>query len=184
MSTDAQRNPWKTHSAKDIYENPWISLTEFQVTTPGGSPGIYGRVHFKNLAIGVVPIADNGDTFLVGQYRYVTDSYSWEIPEGGCPQGEDPLHAAQRELLEETGLIAKVWQSLFSPIYLSNSVTDELALSFMARDLKQGDAEPEDTEDLKVWRLPLSQALAMAKNGEIVDALSIISLLRVEGLLA
>ena len=184
MSTDAHRNPWKTHSAKAVYENPWIALTEFQVTTPGGSPGIYGRVHFKNLAIGVVPIADNGDTFLVGQYRYVTQSYSWEIPEGGCPPDEDPLHAAQRELLEETGLTAKVWQPLFLPIYLSNSVTDEKALSFVARDLQQGEAEPEDTEDLKVWRLPLSQALAMAKNGEIVDALSIISLLRVEGLLA
>jgi ADP-ribose pyrophosphatase len=179
MIFDPTKNPWKTHSSKEIYDNPWISLTEFQVTTPGGSPGIYGRVHFKNLAIGVIPIAENGDTFLVGQYRYVTNSYSWEIPEGGCPQGEDPLHAAQRELLEETGLTAKKWEPLFSPIYLSNSVSDEQAISYVARDLEQGEAEPEDTEDLKIWRLPLTQAIEMAKNGKIVDALSVLSLLRV-----
>jgi 8-oxo-dGTP pyrophosphatase MutT (NUDIX family) len=133
--------------------------------------------HFKNRAIGVLPIDDEGCTYLVGQYRYTLNQYSWEIPEGGCPIEEDPLVAAQRELKEETGLTARHLQ-LLGRTHLSNSVTDEEALYYLATGLSQGSAEPEGTEKLRLRRVPFAEALRMALAGEITDALSVVTLLR------
>ena len=104
MESGVERSPWLTAASERVYENPWISVREDRVVRPDGEPGIYGVVHYKNVAVGVLPV-DDGHTYLVGQYRYPLDEYSWEIPEGGCPEGEEPLHAAQRELREETGLV-------------------------------------------------------------------------------
>ncbi len=170
-------SPWTTHSIRKAYENPWIEVTHHEVTTPGGSPGIYGKVHFKNIAVGVVPIDAEGNTWLVGQYRYVLDQYSWEIPEGGCPVGTDPLDTAKRELKEETGLMAHSWEQI-QYMHLSNSVTDEEGYAYIARDLEFGEAQPEDTEELKIRKLPLKEAVEMIHNGQITDALSIIALLK------
>jgi 8-oxo-dGTP pyrophosphatase MutT (NUDIX family) len=128
-------------------------------------------VHYKNIAVGVLPIEED-HTYLVGQYRYPLERYSWEIPEGGCPEGEEPLRAAQRELREETGLEARRWQML-GEAYLSNSVADEYAVWFLATGLVPGERRPEGTERLDVRRLPLRKVLAMALNGEITDALSL-----------
>jgi 8-oxo-dGTP pyrophosphatase MutT (NUDIX family) len=147
------------------------------VIRPDGEPGIYGVVHYKNRAIGVLPIDDEGYTWLVGQYRYTLDSYSWEIPEGGGAQGEDPLEAAKRELREETGLKARLWRPLVRA-YLSNSVSDEEAIIFLATDLIQGEAEPEGTEKLELIRVRFDEALRMVLNGEITDAMSVIAILR------
>lgn len=179
---EQEDNPWVTHGSKAIYSNPWIEVTEFDVTTPGGSPGIYGKVHFKNVAVGVVPVDEEGCTWVVGQYRYVLDAYSWEIPEGGAPLDEEPLAAAKRELLEETGLEANTWKQILGPIHLSNSVSDEVAFSFLATGLTQGESCPEDTEDLAVTRMPLSEAIAMAEDGRITDALSVLSLMKLKGI--
>lgn len=176
------KNPWTTLSEKTVYENPWIEVSHRDVLTPSGNPGIYGKVHFKNLAIGIVPIDEQGNTWLVGQYRYTIDQYSWEIPEGGCPLGTDPLETAQRELKEETGISAQRWTKL-QTIHLSNSVTDEYGMAYLAQDLTFGQAEPEDTEDLKVKKIPLSEALEMTLNGGITDALSILALMRAERIL-
>lgn len=151
--------------------------------TPGGQPGIYGKVFYKNLAVGVVPVDNEGYTWLVGQYRYVTEVYSWEIPEGGAPKGEDPLEAAKRELKEETGLMAKKWDPIFKGLHLSNSVSDELAESWLARGLTMGESEPEHTEDLQLKRLPLEEAIEMALDGRITDILSVASLIRCKSLL-
>jgi ADP-ribose pyrophosphatase YjhB (NUDIX family) len=143
--TDEQNecaNPWQTLESQTVYDNPWITVRHNEVIRPDGTPGIYGKVHFKNRAIGVLPIDEEGYTYLVGQYRYVLDEYSWEIPEGGGPIDEDPLQAAQRELKEETGLSAQHWQ-LLGRAHLSNSVSDEEALYYLATGLAQGDAEPE-----------------------------------------
>src|SRR4028119_1240961 len=118
---DENINPWKTLSAKEIYDNPWINVTEYQVINPSGGAGIYGKVHFKNLGIGILPLDDSMHTWLVGQYRYTLNKYSWDIPAGGCPVGTDPLETAKRELAEETGLIATEWKELM-PFHLSNSV--------------------------------------------------------------
>src|SRR5688572_16186955 len=169
-------NPWKTLSTRIIYDNPWIRVREDQVIRPDGQPGIYGVVHFKNLAIGILAVDDEGYVHLVGQHRYAFNSYSWEIPEGGCPEGEDPLHAAQRELLEETGLQAREWK-LIGEADLSNSVSDEKAFWFLATGLTEGEAEPDGTEVLERRRVPLSEALRMIDAHEITDALSILALL-------
>lgn len=175
---DKEANPWITHSSEEKYSNPWICITHRNVTNPSGKPGIYGVVHFKNTAIGVVPIDQEGYTWLVGQYRYTLQQYHWEIPEGGCPRGEEPLKAAQRELEEETGLRASKWIPLLEA-HLSNSVTDEYCQCFVALDLELGPAQPEDTEQLTIRRLPLSEAIEMALDGRITDAVSVMALLKV-----
>jgi 8-oxo-dGTP pyrophosphatase MutT (NUDIX family) len=178
-----RKSGWEMLSNETKYENPWIRVEHHEVITPSGQPGIYGKVHFKNVAVSVVPIDADGNTYLVGQERYTIGQYSWELPEGGCliESGESPLEAAKRELMEETGLEAETWTCL-GEVYLSNSVTDEKAVIFMAQNLKQHTAQPEETEVLQIRKLPLQDAIEMAKNGEISDALSVISLLKVPGL--
>jgi 8-oxo-dGTP pyrophosphatase MutT (NUDIX family) len=170
--TGESTNPWRTLSASEVYDNPWIRLTEYQVLNPSGKPGIYGKVHFKNLAIGIVAIDDEGCMGLVGQYRYTIDCYSWEIPEGGGKLDTDPLLSAQRELLEETGLKAGHWEVLLR-MHLSNSVTDEYCIVFLATDLQQFAAEPEETEQLRYLKLPLSEVWLRVKSGEITDAITV-----------
>jgi 8-oxo-dGTP pyrophosphatase MutT (NUDIX family) len=165
------KNPWTILTKRDIYENPWIQLTEFEVVSPGGKKGIYGRVHFQNQAVGVVPFED-GWIWMVGQYRFPLDSYSWEIPEGGSPNGEAPLETAQRELKEETGLIATNYEPLFE-MHLSNSVTDEWGIVYLATGLKQGETEPEHTEQLQIRKVKLIDAYKMVENKEITDSLSV-----------
>lgn len=173
------KNPWTTLSGEEKYDNRWINVTEYQVINPGGGKGIYGKVHFKNKAIGVVPVDDELNTWLVGQYRYTLDEWSWEIPEGGGPFDQSPLDAAKRELQEETGLTAKKWRQLVR-LHTSNSVTDEEGFLFLAEDLHAGESHLEESEaDLKVWKLPLRDALQMVLNSEITDSLSIMGLLMV-----
>jgi 8-oxo-dGTP pyrophosphatase MutT (NUDIX family) len=176
-------NPWKTISQQTAYENAWIKVEHHEVLNPAGNPGIYGKVHFKNIAISIVPIDSEGFTYLVGQYRYTLNEYSWEVPEGGCSiaAGESTLEAAKRELLEETGLVASEWTHL-GEVYLSNSVSDEKAVMFVAQNLVQQQACPEETEQLKIRRLPLGEAIEMAKNGSITDALSVLTLLKIPSL--
>ncbi|WP_422010619.1 NUDIX domain-containing protein [Reyranella sp.] len=170
-----KKGPWTVLSAEDVYENPWIRVTHHEVLTPAGTPGLYGLVHYRNLAIGVVPVDAEGHTYLVGQYRFPLDAYSWEIPEGGGAQGVDPLDSAARELREETGLVARHWRKLLEAD-LSNSVSDERAVAYLAWGLAQGEAEPEATEELAVRRVPLAEAFRMVEAGEIRDALSVLSL--------
>ncbi len=172
-------NPWTTLSTKEIYDNAWIQVEEHQVLNPNGGKGIYGKVHFKNLAIGVIPIFDNGDTLLVGQYRYPLNAYSWEIPEGGGKLDVDPLDSAKRELIEETGLNATHWTKLIE-MHLSNSVSDEFSIIYIAEGLTQGQAEPEETEQLQVKRLPLTEAIDMVFRGEITDSMSVAALLKLK----
>jgi 8-oxo-dGTP pyrophosphatase MutT (NUDIX family) len=176
---DEHPNPWTTLSLDVVYDNPWIRVTHRDVKNPAGGDGIYGVVHFKNIAIGIVPLDAEGYTWLVGQYRYTLNRYSWEIPEGGCPMGTNPLDSAKRELQEETGLSAKEWIPLLE-MHTSNSVTDEYGVAFIARQLTQGAAAPEETEDLQVRRLPFQEAYQMVLDGVITDALSAIAILKAE----
>jgi ADP-ribose pyrophosphatase len=171
-------NPWQTLSSETKYDNAWIEVVEHDVINPGGGNGIYGKVHFKNKAIGIIPIDDKGNTWLVGQHRFTLDQFSWEIPEGGAPLDEDILIAAKRELKEETGIEAKKWKMIMT-IHTSNSVTDEIAHVFMATDLSHGAADLEESEaDLKVKKLPLMEAVQMALDGDITDSMSVAGLLK------
>lgn len=168
---DTTQNPWQTLSSEVRYDNKWLTIRHEEVLTPAQTPGIYGVVNFKNKAIGVVPIDDQGNIYLVGQYRYTLQEYSWEIPEGGCPIGDDPLEAAQRELKEETGLIAATWTRI-GRIHTSNSATDEEGFVFLAENLTQSHQELEETEQIVVKKIPLTQAVEMVMNAQITDAIS------------
>lgn len=178
---DEYNNPWKIAGQKEIYENPWIQVTEYDVINPSGNKGIYGKVHFKNAAIGIVPLDENLDTYLVGQFRFTINEYSWEIPEGGG-LNEDPLVAAQRELLEETGLKATHWLKI-REMHLSNSVTDEVSVIFVATGLSQHTAMPEETEQLMIKKMPFEEVYKMVMDGKIKDALSIAAILHTKLLL-
>ena len=171
------KNPWKKISTREIYKNPWIRLREDQVISPNGTPTIYGVVE-ASPAIGIVPLTENLDTYLVGQFRYSLDTYSWEIPEGGGADGEEPLDTAKRELKEETGLSAKNWTYLDS-LYTSNAFTNEIGHIFLAQDLEEGEAEPDHSEDLSVKKIPFTEAYEMVLNYTIKDALAVIGIFRV-----
>jgi 8-oxo-dGTP pyrophosphatase MutT (NUDIX family) len=174
-----EKNPWQILSQHAVYENPWIELTEFQVINPSGGKGIYGKVHFKHLAVGIIPLDENWNTWLVGQYRFTIDRYSWEIPEGGGRIDEDPLDAAKRELMEETGLVAKSWTKILT-MHLSNSVSDELSVIYMARDLEEHLAAPDETEELVIKKLPFDEVYKMIGKGKITDAMSVSAIQQIQ----
>lgn len=169
--------PWGVSSSKVVYDNPWITLTEYQAIAPTGRPALYGKVGFKNQAIGIVPLHDDGTVTLVGQNRFSLANYSWELPEGGAPLSEDPLDGAKRELAEEVGLEAADWR-LILRMELSNSVTDEIAYGFLAMGLTLTDTAPDETEDLAVARVPFHEALEVAVAGHMPDAITVALLLR------
>ena len=169
--------PWRRRARRVAYENPWLTVWHDDVVRPDGSPGVYGVVHFASLAVGIVALDADDRVVLVGQHRYPLDTYSWEIPEGGVPAGEDPLDGARRELLEETGVVAAGWREI-GRFHLSNSVTDEAGILFLATGLTQETAAPEATEELAVRRAPFEEALAMTLDGRITDAMAIMGIQR------
>jgi 8-oxo-dGTP pyrophosphatase MutT (NUDIX family) len=172
-------NRWSTLSSREVYDNKWIQVVEYSVINPAGGQGIYGKVHFKNKAIGIVALDENNYTWLVGQWRYPLNEWSWEIPEGGGSLEHDVLDSAKRELKEETGMIANQW-SLIQRVHLSNSVSDEEGFIFLAEELTHGESNLEETEaDLKVWKLPFAEALQMVLNGKVTDSLSVMGILKV-----
>lgn len=177
-----RRGPWHIKTSQTIYDNRWITLTHQDVITPSGTAGIYGTVHFKHRAIGILPLDEDSNTWLVGQHRFTFDQYSWEIPEGGCAPGEDPLAAAKRELKEETGIEAELWTPCLE-MQLSNSVTDESSISYIARQLSMGDANPEDTEQLQIRKLPFRELFEMVMRGEITDAITVATVLKAKMIL-
>ncbi len=179
----SEKNPWVVNDVSTEYENPWIRVDHHDVTNPAGNPGVYGTVHFKNRAVGVVPISDNGDTWLVGQYRFPLDEYHWEIPMGGAPVNESAEDCAIRELHEETGLQCTTL-TLLSRVHLSNCITDEEGILFVATGLTEGVSEPEETEVLTIRRVPFEEAFQMSQDGRITDALSVLALtqIRLKGL--
>jgi len=182
VNMKATPNRWQTLSTRKIYDNPWIEVKEDRIINPAGKPGIYGKVSFKNLAVAIIPLDREQNTWIVGQHRYTLDQYSWELPMGGVPFDEDPLIGAQRELREETGITAAKWNLLLS-MHTSNSVTDELAYTYVAEDLTIGDPEFDETEDLQIKKVPLTELLELVMAGEITDGLSVASILKIARIL-
>ena len=174
---------WKKLSSQTMYDNPWMTVYEDEVINPGGGRNQYGWVHFKNRAIAIVPLDEDGNTWLVGQQRFTLDEYSWELPMGGGPLDESPLDAAKRELKEETGLTAERWTEIMK-VHTSNSITDEEGFVFVAEGLTQGETEFEEMEDLAIRKLSLADAVRLVNDGEITDAITIAALLRVHALRA
>ncbi len=178
----SEENPWKTIGTRLVYENSWIRLREDKVIRPDGEPGIYSVVDTR-IATGVVALTENYEVYLVGQFRYPTNQYSWEIIEGGTDEGEGALATAKRELREEAGLVAKNWLQLGDEFHLSNCFTSEVGYVFLAWGLSHVPAAPEGTEVLKLKKLEFGECLQSVHNGTIKDSVSIIGLTRAERLL-
>jgi 8-oxo-dGTP pyrophosphatase MutT (NUDIX family) len=171
--------PWRAGEERVAFESDWITVTDQTATAPTGRPARYGLVRFKNLATAVLPIHDDGTVTLVGQHRFPLGDYSWELPEGGAPLGEDPLDGAKRELAEETGLVAEDWREVMRT-QLSNSVTDERMVGYLALGLSQSPAPPaaDPTEVIALARVPYREALDAAIAGYLPDMLTVAMLLR------
>jgi len=167
---------WKKLESRVVFDNPWITVFEDRVVNPGGGRNDYGHVHFKNRAVAIVPLDEDGNTWLVGQDRYTLGAFTWELPMGGAPLDESPLDAAKRELKEETGLTAVKWTELMQ-LHTSNSITDEAGIVFIAEDLTEGPSELEETENIELRKVKLTEAVEMAVRGEITDAISVAALL-------
>lgn len=179
LPDSSEENPWKTHSAEPVYDSPWIGLTKHDITNPNGHPGTYSVVHFKNLAIGVLVLDEDNNTWLVGQYRYPINQYTWEIPEGGGKLDVPPIDSAKRELLEETGITAGKWTKILE-MHLSNSASDEFCILYLAQDLSFGEAQPEDDEDLQVAKIPFEEVYELVCEGKITDSLTVAAVLKVK----
>jgi 8-oxo-dGDP phosphatase len=168
---------WQRLAHRRVYENPWITLDEFDALAPTGAKALYGLVGMKNLALGILPLHADGTVTLIGQHRFPLEAYSWEIPEGGGAKHIDPLISAQRELREEAGLEAKEWHQVLA-FDVSNSVTDERGLGFLALDLSPVPTEPDETEEFAMARIPFHEALSLAMAGHMRDLITLAMLLR------
>lgn len=173
-----KRGPLTVHGQMPVFGNPWIKLVDYHVAAPSGREFTYTIVHFRRIATGVVPLHEDGTITLVGQHRFALDDYSWEIPEGGTDDDEEPLAAAMRELAEEASLAGADWREILK-LHLSNSVTDEVAHVYLATGLTPAEAEPDDTEDFQIVRVPFAEALKRCGDGRITDSITVAALMRV-----
>jgi len=174
---------WKRLSRRTVYETPWMRIVEDDVINPSGGRNTYGNVQFLNRAVAIVALDEDGNTWLVGQNRYTLGEWSWELPMGGAPLDEDPGVGAARELAEETGLTASRWTQIMR-LHTSNSITDEVAIVFLAQDLETGEPDFGETEDIEIRKLPFTDAVQMVDRGEITDGVSVAAILAVARLKA
>ena len=168
---------WRDDGARTVFENPWLSLTEHQATAPTGLEATYAVLRPKNVAVGVLPLHTDGTVTLVGQSRFALMNHSWEMPEGGAPFDEDPLEGAKRELAEEAGLAAGTWREVLR-MEMSNSVTDERAIAWLAWDLRPVPTAPDPTEVIVLARVPFLSLLREIERGAVRDAFTVATAFR------
>lgn len=173
-----ERKSWKVLREDTVYENKWISVHHADVIAPTGNPAVYGKVHMKGQAIGVLPVDENGWTWLVGQQRYCFDEWTWELPEGGGLRTEQPVVTAQREMAEEIGMQAVNYLPLFENVQFSNSITDEIGHAFLAWGLSPCEKCPDETELLEIRHLPLKEVFKMLDQGKLTDMFTLAMLSR------
>lgn len=177
-----ERGPWKKLHEEERYATPWISVSHHDVLDPSGRQGIYGVIHFKNLAVGIIPLDEQLNTWIVGQYRYPIKAYSWEIPEGGGKRDLPAIESAKRELREEAGITAEQWTEVLQ-MDLSNSASDEVAIIFVAQGLSFHEPEPDHDEQLELRRIPFKELVDMVMRGEVRDSLTVAGVLKVDRML-
>lgn len=178
LAETIRRGPWEVHASREVYSNEFLRVMEEEVIQPDGKPGIFGLVEFRHPGVGIVPVTEDREVFLVRQFRYANNSYLWEIPGGNSEPGEDVLVAAKRELREETGFLADEWTPL-GYTYPQVGIVYSVVHLFLARALREGGADRDGTEEMAVRKLPLREALRQISTGEITDANTIVSLYRV-----
>lgn len=170
-------NPWQIKNDEIKLDTPWIRVHFHEVIDPGGNDGIYAKIHYKKLAVAIIPLDEEYNTWIIGQYRFPLNEYSWEVPEGGAEREEDPLECAKRELSEEAGVTANQWE-LIQEMSLSNASSDEKGLIYVAKDLSVHANHPDPDEQLEVKKIPFSKLYQMVIDGEITDSLSVAGVLK------
>jgi 8-oxo-dGTP pyrophosphatase MutT (NUDIX family) len=176
VGSDPPESPWRTVGAREVYRNPWLRVTEYSVVRPDGRPGIYGVVDPGD-NVTVVALDTDRRVWLVGEFRYPTQRFDWLVPSGKIEPEEAPEAAARRELAEETGLRAAEW-TLLGVYELSNGVSTQVSYLYLARGLEQGAARPEGTERFQFRQIPLEEAYAQCRSGELRDAPSALAIWR------
>ncbi|WKL57414.1 NUDIX hydrolase [Asticcacaulis sp. ZE23SCel15] len=178
LEAAAARPDWQILTQKIEFENPWMRVESYDVIAPTGNPAHYGVTRFRNRAVAVVPLFDDGTVVIVGQQRFALNAYSWELPEGGVPDGEDPLEGAKRELAEEAGLKAEYWREIIQ-MDLSNSITDEVATGYLATGLTPAEGALDETESLEIRRIPFKDLLKAVISGQVRDSQTVVCALRI-----
>lgn len=168
---------WRDAGSSVMFENPWMRLTRHEATAPTGLQADYVVMRPQNMSVGVLPIHEDGTITLVGQQRFALMNWSWEMPEGGAPFNEDPLEGAKRELAEEAGLEAVVWHPALK-VEMTNSITDERAMAWLAWGLTPVPIAPDPTEIIRVARVPFGDLLRNVGNGAVRDMFTVATVLR------
>jgi 8-oxo-dGTP pyrophosphatase MutT (NUDIX family) len=172
-------NPWRTTGSAVRFDNGRMQLLEDAVVQPDGAPGTYTYLQLPWPVVGIVPISDDGQVYLVRQWRYPWKRNSWEIPAGHGEPNEAPLDGARRELAEEVGLHAETWEPLGTGF--NSAAIDAIYHLYLARGLSPlpHGAQREGAEDDMIARaVPLETAVAAAMDGRIVHAFTVVGLLR------
>ncbi|MFC5371585.1 NUDIX domain-containing protein [Brevundimonas faecalis] len=163
---------WASHGDSVMIDTPWMQVTRHPATAPTGAAADYQVVRPKNVGTGVLPLHEDGTVTMVGQHRFALMRYSWEMPEGGAPMAEDPFDAVRRELAEEAGLAAEHWRAALD-MDLSNSITDERAMTWVAWGLSAVPVDPDPTEVIVSVRVPFRDLLAEIERGAVRDSLTV-----------